>query len=334
MNSWHGLIDSLTPRTVVVAGDLILDRYLYTRTSRISREAPVLILAQDKEEYLLGGAGNTVRNLLSLGAEVRVVSTLGEDQEAEILLDLLKRDGADVTGVTRVKGFSTPLKTRVMAGESNTRKQQILRLDREAPFSKSHRGMVERTAQALEGADLLIVSDYGYSLFDPPQLRSLRRIRPLPPIFVDSRFQCRGYKGVTALTPNESEALSSAEVKGEGEKSVEIAAGRLLRSTACDCLLVTRGSRGMLLAEKGMKHRLFPIFGDTQIVDVTGAGDTVISVFSLAWAASGSFLRASLLANLAGALSVMKMGAAVLTPRELKNGTDLYKDSLDRLAQA
>ena len=317
----------------MVSGDLILDRYLYTRTSRISREAPVLILAQDKEEYLLGGAGNTVRNLLSLGAKVRVVSTLGEDREAEILLDLLKRDGADVTGVRRVKGFSTPVKTRVMAGESNTRKQQILD-STGRPLLQEPPGNGGENAQALEGADLLIVSDYGYSLFDPPQLRSLRRIRPLPPVFVDSRFQCRGYKDVTALTPNESEALSSAEVKGEGEKSVEIAAGRLLRSTACDCLLVTRGSRGMLLAEKGVKHRLFPIFGDTQIVDVTGAGDTVISVFSLAWAASGSFLRASLLANLAGALSVMKMGAAVLTPRELKNGTELYKDSLDRLAQA
>jgi len=319
-----GLVDAFSGKRVAVWGDLILDEYLYGTTRRVSREAPVLILTYTGSRYSLGGAGNALLNLEALGAKAEPVAVVGRDEAGRAVLELLRRNRIPAATVIQKSGFRTPIKTRILAGEENTRKQQILRLDRESTVPAAaavKKAALAALRRAARNCAALLISDYNYLTVQEDIFRRVlpffRRARKA--VTLDTRFRLLHFPGVTAATPNEPEAAQAAGAEIGDDRRALSRAGRLILSRlGSPALLLTRGSRGMALFEKGRPPYLLPVHGTTDIVDVAGAGDTVISVFTLALACGASFREAAVLSNIAGGLVVMKKGTAVLSPAELK----------------
>jgi D-glycero-beta-D-manno-heptose-7-phosphate kinase len=307
---------------IVVAGDLIADEFIYGKVERVSREAPVLILHYDATEVVPGGAGNAASNAASLGARVTVVGVVGADEPGRRLLAALP-PRADARSVAVVRGFVTPVKTRILAGGVHSAKQQVVRIDRAGgALTPAVRRRAEASlARALPAADAVILSDYGNGLISPDAWRralaAVRR-RPPPLAFVDSRYALADYHGLTACTPNESEVEALLGVHIDEDRDALERAGRaLVKKLGSRAVLVTRGSRGMALFEPGRPTDHIPIVGADQVADVTGAGDTVIATFAVAAAAGATFAEAARLANHAGGLVVMKRGTATVSVGEL-----------------
>jgi rfaE bifunctional protein kinase chain/domain len=309
-----------------VFGDLIVDEFIYGELSRVSREAPVLILDYDSTDIVPGGAGNAANNIAALGARPAAVGTAGRDETGRRLLEVMRRR-VDVSGVIRPAGYRTPTKTRILAGGVHSAKQQVVRIDRATrpAYSDGDRRAIEaRLLRACSGANALLVSDYGTGLVTPAAVaRARARLRGSgkgrQPVLIDSRYSLLRFRGMTACTPNESEVENLLGIRiGENLKALERAGRELLARTRSDAVLVTRGSRGMALFERDRPTTHVPIFGSDQIADVTGAGDTVIATMTLALAAGATFYEAARLANYAGGLVVMKRGTATVTADELR----------------
>jgi rfaE bifunctional protein kinase chain/domain len=307
---------------IVVVGDLIADEFIYGRVERVSREAPVLILHYDATEVVPGGAANAASNAAALGAHVEVIGVLGRDEPGRRLLQALSR-GSATSGIVQTARFSTPVKTRILAGGVHSAKQQVVRIDRAGGrVTPALRRRVARAlARAMTRADAVIMSDYGGGLVTPDLWQRVhvgaKRTRA-PLLLVDSRYALADFRGLTACTPNESEveALLGIQI-GDDRGALERAGRMLLERLACRAVLITRGSRGMALFEPGCPTDQIPIVGSDQIADVTGAGDTVIAAFSVALAAGATYGEAARLANYAGGLVVMKRGTATVSAEEL-----------------
>lgn len=318
------IINDFSHKSVAVWGDFILDEYLYGTTRRISREAPVLILSYRSKEFTLGGGGNSLLNLKALGAHPVPVGVIGNDEAGKRILRLLKRMKVSTDYVLTEKTFHTPIKTRILAGEESTRKQQILRIDKEArvPETKDlKKRLLNSMQKAHQRVDALLISDYNYFTVKEDLFRKIlpRLKKSKKPVALDSRFRPTDFKGVTVLTPNEPEVEHALHIiLDDKDKMVRKAGRKLLNRTEAEAVLITRGSKGMVLFERRRPPFEIPIYGSTDIVDVTGAGDTVISVFILALACGASFKQAASLANFAGGMVVMKKGTATLSSQELK----------------
>jgi rfaE bifunctional protein kinase chain/domain len=306
---------------VVVAGDFVADEYVYGETERISREAPVLIVRYERGETKPGCAGNAALNLATLGVQVRAVGVVGDDALGASLVDALASAGVDVAGLQRVRGRATESKTRILAGGRSTRRQQMLRVDR-APDGPLGAAVEARLARDLEraarGAGVVLASDYGSGTLGAAALDVLRAVkRGGAKVCVDSRYRLCDFIGFTMAKPNvpELEAATGISVKAPG--GMDRAARALLRRLACDELLVTRGHDGMSLFRKGQPALHIPAHGESEAVDVTGAGDTVAAAYGAALAAGAGAEAAARIANVAGALVVRKPGTATVTRREL-----------------
>ena len=326
----RGWAKALRGRRVVVLGDIIADEYLFGSTHRISREAPVLILKHRNRELRLGGGGNAANNIRDLGGEVRIIGILGEDASGEEVLELSRSRGIDTTGVLQLPDMDTTVKTRVLAGQSNTTMQQVIRIDRDWEgklSSKVTAHLIDRLNDMAKEADAVLISDYGLGVVHSKvveAVNALARDRAARdgglPVVVDSRFGLRGFRGITAATPNEAEMR---EVIGQvGKEDLEdetlyreVAAVR--KRQEFGGLLLTRGKNGMVLFEGENPPQSLRVFGGDDVADVTGAGDTVIGIFSLSLAAGAGMWESAQLANIAGGLVVMKRGTATVTRREL-----------------
>ena len=316
------LVDAFEGLRVVVAGDLIVDEFIYGEIGRVSREAPVLILNYDSTEIVPGGAGNAANNVAALGGTPVVIGVAGRDETGDRLVEALGKVGS-TTGVLRPRGYRTPTKTRILAGGVHSAKQQVVRIDRAAAAGagKPFRTRIEAgLARALRRCDALLVSDYGSGLIAPRGIAAARAHAAVrPPLLVDSRYALHEFRGMTTCTPNESEVEQLFGIRiGENLKALERAGRELLTRTRSASVLITRGSRGMALFEPNRPTQHIPIFGSDQIADVTGAGDTVIATMTLALAAGGTFEEAARLANYAGGLVVMKRGTATVSAEELR----------------
>jgi rfaE bifunctional protein kinase chain/domain len=322
------VIENFSQKKIVVWGDFILDEYIYGTTRRISREAPVLILSYNRREFSLGGGGNSLLNLKALGARPIAVGVIGRDDAGSRISQILKQNDISTQNLIRDKAHTTPVKTRILAGEETTRKQQILRIDQEAkvPDASPLKQKILKSLRDLKTqADAVLISDYDYYTVKEDIFR-----RMLPhyqkskiPITLDSRFRLLNFKGVTVITPNEPEVEEALKVRINDNPQVIKQAGKtLLKESGAETILLTRGSQGMVIFEKKKSPFSIPIFGTTDIVDVTGAGDTVISVFTLALASGASSREAAHLANYAGGLVVMKKGTSTITPQELKKAIE------------
>jgi D-beta-D-heptose 7-phosphate kinase/D-beta-D-heptose 1-phosphate adenosyltransferase len=304
-------IPDFSKTRVVVAGDVMLDQYLFGATSRISPEAPVPVVHVQKTDDRPGGAANVAVNLASLGVKTRLIGAVGNDAAANTLETLLTAHGIGCD-FARVGDRPTITKTRVQS-----RGQQLIRLDQENAAELRDSALVDTLANIVAGAGAVVLSDYGKgALTDVSKMIALCREAGVPVLVDPKGRDFEKYRGATLLTPNQGEfeavaghCASDAELVARGWQMVED-----LELTA---LLVTRSEKGMMLLETGNE----PLFLSTQareVFDVTGAGDTVIATLAGALASGQSLASASALANIAAGLVVRKIGVATVTPGEIQ----------------
>ena len=328
-DAYLALVDRLAGRRVAVVGDVVADEFVYGQVARISREAPVLILEYGSTEILPGGAANAANNVAALGGLVRLAAVVGADDAGRRLLRALP-GGVNRTGVLRDPSRRTPVKTRILAGGVHSARQQIVRIDRGArqPVDARQRtAFAARALAAVKSCDAVLVSDYGSGLVTPALVARLRVAARPPgrargrrsPVLLDTRHRLLSYRGLTLCAPNESELEQALGVEIKDDRRVLERAGRaVLSRTRMGAVLVTRGSGGMALFETGRPTVHIPIFGSDEIADVTGAGDTVMAMVTLAVAAGATFEQAARLANYAGGIVVMKRGTATVSAAELR----------------
>jgi rfaE bifunctional protein kinase chain/domain len=316
-------VEQFPAKTVVVLGDFVADEFQFGEISRVSREAPVLILRHRETHLVPGGGANAANNLAALGARVLPITAVGHDHPGDALIAYFEEKRIDTSSILRVKGHTTPTKTRFLAGWAHTVGQQVLRVDREpqTPLSPASHKRIEQLLHAkLRSADALAVSDYGFGIATPLLVRKVTAKRKSVVVTLDARYALASYarSGVTSATPNEAE-LESLHHTAIGSNIDELArCGRAtLSAMKLRALLVTRGRDGMALFEAPGRLTHIPIHGSNQAVDVTGAGDTVLAAYTLALASGASPLEAAHIANIAGGLVVMKRGTATVTRHEL-----------------
>lgn len=308
---------------IAVYGDLVADEFVYGEISRISREAPVLILRHKESRIVPGGGANAVNNLSSLGALPVPVGVLGLDTAGQELRRHFSRLKIPLSLVQITRGYQTPTKTRFSAGSIHSSQQQVLRIDKESVFEhtdKTQAATLRLLERALKECRGILISDYGCGFVVPQIVRAISQSnkRKLP-ITLDSRFNLLDFQGLAAATPNEPEVEAALAIKiGTNTALLELSGRRLLKKLKMTALLITRGRDGMALFESGKKSVHIPIFGTDEIADVTGAGDTVIAVFTLALAVGASFSEAARLSNYAGGIVVMKHGTATVSADELR----------------
>jgi rfaE bifunctional protein kinase chain/domain len=325
------IVHSFAKISVTVLADLVADEFVYGEIARVSREAPVLILKHRERTVVPGGGGNAVMNLAALGVKVFPVGVVGDDQPGEMLLAKLRESKIPTGGIARLKGHITTTKTRILAGMSHTSRQQVVRVDREpAPIDAGDAVTAKLALLARKYADAsqaLLVSDYGYGAATPQLVKSIKANGwpKQKPITLDSRYRMLEYYGVTAATPNEPEVEDALGVKiGDDNQRLLLAGKQLMKRMGLGSLVITRGRDGMVAFEKNNKPMVIPIFGSDQVVDVTGAGDTVIATFTAALAAGADTATAAQLANLAGGIVVMKRGTATVSNMELLVAIDQF----------
>src|SRR5262245_63910427 len=313
----RALVPRLAGRRIVVWGDLMVDRYLWGRVDRISPEAPVPVVEIERESFALGGAGNVAANLAALGAKPVLVGVVGKDADGDQLVEALAARGIETGPIARDPARPTTVKTRIIAHQ-----QQVVRADREAR-AEFNGALAEGATRALvheiERADGLIVSDYGKGVITAAALSTA-----LPAAFrrgihvsVDPKeSHIDAYLGVSILTPNQHEAGGVMGRRIVDDASLMDVGWGLLERVQSKALLITRGPGGMSLFEQGGRHTHLPTVA-REVFDVTGAGDTVVSVVALALAAGASFVDACALANHAAGIVIREVGTASCTPESL-----------------
>jgi rfaE bifunctional protein kinase chain/domain len=301
----------LSPRRVLVAGDLLLDRYTLGRARRISPEAPVAVVHVEGEEQRSGGAGNVILNLLSLGAEVVVLGRVGYDTAGQAIIDDLKNEGAITDGIIQQQGFTTPVKQRIVAAG-----QQVVRVDYEyvQPLAEQQEeALVRQLPELLADVDAIAISDYGKGTLSPALMQHLiaaGRSRAIPIIADPKGTDFTKYAGTTVLKPNLSEAYMAAGCSMD--TSLTRVAQQLLQQVQVDLLMVTCSEDGIMLFDSQGCCEHYTV-KERAVRDVTGAGDTVLATFSLALACGLSYGEATELANVAAGIAVEHFGCARVT---------------------
>jgi len=320
-------LPDFTGLAVAVLGDLVADHYLHAEPTRLSREAPVMVLRHRAEQLGAGGAANVARNLAALGARVSVFGAVGRDRSGRELVRLLEDEVIDCAGVRSEVGWTTPTKTRVLAAEARRFPQQVLRIDRE-PEAGLDAAVAAGLAEELRGRasefDALLLSDYDYGLVGPALLPAVRAFdRRERVVVLDPRQQLGGLGPLRAVTPNVGELArftGRSEAELDEPSALRAAARELQGRHELAYLLVTRGNLGMALFGPELEPAgvAVPASGEGEVTDVSGAGDTAAAVFALALAGGVDPVGAMRLANAAAGVVVMENGTAVCTRAELE----------------
>lgn len=296
-------------------GDIILDRYIWGRVNRISPEAPVPIVEVTNDSFLLGGAANVANNIVSLGGKVSVTGVIGRDRAGEVVKELLRERDIDIEIFEDSR--PTTVKTRVIAHN-----QQVVRFDKEDRTALSGRvlkGIIDYLKRSLREFDAVILSDYKKGVISKALINEILKIAmPLKRfVAVDPKVgHFHLYRGVSIITPNLSEASHGSGVEIRDEDSLVRAGRLLLKKLSCKAVLITRGEEGMsLFTDERVTH--IPTVA-RHVYDVTGAGDTVIAVFTLSHAAGATLEEAAMIANHAAGIVVGEVGTASVTPERLK----------------
>ncbi|MBT5435640.1 MAG: D-glycero-beta-D-manno-heptose-7-phosphate kinase [Alphaproteobacteria bacterium] len=310
-------IDALSGANVMVIGDLMLDRFVYGEVERISPEAPVPVIRVGAEESMLGGAGNVVRNLLALGAEVCFVAVVGDDQIGRDLIEMVAEEERVEPYLLVERGRRSTTKVRYVAGG-----QQLLRADRETERSvdeATQARIIDIVATELEGVSALVLSDYAKGVLTSEVVEALigaARDAEVPVIVDPKSHDFARYRGATVLTPNRRELSLAARMMAETDEEVVSAATRVMGDAEADFLLVTRSADGMSLVHSDGNAVHLPAEA-REVYDVSGAGDTVVATFAAALGRGLDPTIAAQLANLAGGIVVGKTGTAVVDLEDL-----------------
>lgn len=319
-----GIIEKIKDLPVLVVGDIMLDRYIWGKVERISQEAPVPVVQVTKIEDRLGGAGNVVRNLQSLGARVSVCGFISDDEEGQTVLKLLDRDGVGKDGVIVDRSCPTTLKTRVIAHN-----QQVVRIDRENVGAKSpalREAFAALVDAHIDESKALILSDYGKGGISESLIKKIGDAKAakriglgIRPFVIDphpSNYHI--YNGMTVAKPNRKEAEAGSGIKITDRASALKAASILAKKWNADIMLVSLGEGGLLVLSKENPEGLFVESTALQVFDVSGAGDTVTATFSAALAAGATLAQAGDLANIAAGIVVAEVGTVPIDRTKLQ----------------
>ncbi|MEW6170600.1 MAG: D-glycero-beta-D-manno-heptose-7-phosphate kinase [Candidatus Omnitrophota bacterium] len=311
------IIKKFPKKKILVIGDLILDEFIWGTVDRISPEAPVPVVWVNSESFMPGGAANVANNITSLNGKAFICGLVGKDKNADLLINELKKKGVEASGIIVDSQRPTILKTRIIAHH-----QQVVRIDREK-LDGIDDNILEQilcfVREKIDEIDGLIIEDYGKGLIVP---RLLSQLVPLARkhkkiITVDPKVEHFSYyQGVTSLTPNQKEAEYGSSIKIKTDADINQAGKKLIKELNSESILITLGENGMRLFERNGKFTHIPTVAK-EVFDVSGAGDTVIAVFTLSLASGATFLEAAQLANFAAGIVVGKVGVAVTTREEL-----------------
>jgi D-glycero-beta-D-manno-heptose-7-phosphate kinase len=319
------LVEQFKGKRICVVGDIIADIYIFGKPYRLSREAPVVVVKHEYEQIYPGSAGNTVSNLLALGARVFPVGFLGRDSAGNRLMDYFSGFATLEAGGIIRHGGETITKTRILAGDTHTSKQQVIRIDKDGGKQASGKAktlLMKRLRDLGPHMDAFVVSDYGHGVVDSDVVAYMKRLAKETIVVGDARYQLGALTGFTIVTPNESEAYSLSGL-GEGCEIEEVGKA-IMGAMDLRALLITRGNKGMsLFLDSGQIHHI-PISGTDDVTDVTGAGDTVCATVALSLASGADFFTASYIANIAAGVVVMKRGTATVSLAELIQAMEAY----------
>ena len=318
LNRIKNIILRFNSARILVIGDVMLDEFVWGSVSRISPEAPVPVVWVNRESIMPGGASNVANNAATLGAKVIIAGIIGSDDKGRILSRELGRKGIDCGGLIVDAGRPTTIKTRVIAHH-----QQVVRIDREKTDELSDEALnkvIKFISSRIKEVDAVIIEDYGKGLITPKLLKKVvplaRRHKKI--ITVDPKEEHFSYyKGVTSITPNRFEAQNAVNFRIKDDASLVRAGRAILKNLGSETVLITLGENGMCLFEKGRPNPLRIPTVAQEVFDVSGAGDTVISAFTLALCCGATGETAAHIANCAAGIVVGKVGIAVVTKEEL-----------------
>ena len=308
---------------ILIIGDMVADVYLKGNISRVSREAPVLVLEHAGEKVVPGGAANVVHNVATLGGQAFAVGLIGADKAGSGLRDILNGKNVETTGLIAEENRPTITKTRIIAGGSATVSQQIVRIDQEMKSTmliNTEKRVINILEKVIDKIDAVVLSDYGSGMLSD-KIRSFiiescqeKNIKTI----VDSRYDILKFEGVSFVKQNEAEAAKAVGFELTSEDAVVTAGKILLEKLQAEGIIISRGEQGMsLIQDNGEIHHI-PVVDKSEVFDVSGAGDTAVAAFILAIASGAKPVEATKIANFAAGIAVRKLGTATVSNEELK----------------
>ncbi len=316
-------IKKLSEPKILVIGDLAMDEMVYGDAERISREAPVLILQHTHTKPILGGASNAAHNVSTLNnGKTSVIGVFGQDYQAEQLKKAFEDANIDTKHVVYDKSRKTITKTRILGSITTSITQQIVRIDRQTntPLCKETEAeVIANIEKAIPDFDLVILSNYHIGTLTNNVINKTIELanKYNKKIVIDAQRNLSDYKNITSMTPNLPDTQNSVGFPVGDRNSLEKAGSKLLKDTNAQAILITCGADGMFVAEPNNKYTKIPVFNKSEVFDVTGAGDTVTAVYSLALAAGADPVYAALIGNVAASIVVRQWGCATTTVEEL-----------------
>ena len=318
-----GLVQKLANARILVIGDLALDEMVYGDTERISREAPVLILQHTHTKYILGGASNAAHNVSTInGGKVSVIGVVGDDYQAQDLKNAFNDAGIDCSSLITDRTRKTITKTRISGSCSHSITQQIVRIDRQtnAPISFSTEAkLIEKIEKLIPEYDAVILSDYHIGTLSEKIVNSVMTTaeKYSKKVIVDAQKNLEKYQGCYSMTPNLPDTQKQVGFYLNSKEDFLRAGEKLLEQTNADNILITCGAEGMVVIEKNSKYTHIPVFNKSKVFDVTGAGDTVTAIYTLALACGAEPVYAAIIGNIAAGIVVKQFGCATTTIDEI-----------------
>lgn len=317
------LIKKIGESKILVVGDLALDEMVYGDTERISREAPVLILQHTHTKFILGGASNAAHNVSEInGGKVSVIGIIGDDYQANDLKNAFKEANIDCSSLIVDKCRKTITKTRISGSCSHSITQQIVRIDRQtnAPISKETEvKMIAEIEKLVPLHDAVILSDYHIGTLTDNVIKAVVDTAKKydKKVIVDAQRDLGRYKGITSMTPNLPDTQKYVGLYLKNKEDFLKAGNKLLSETGADAILITCGADGMVVVEPDNKYTHIPVFNKAEVFDVTGAGDTVTAVYTLALACGAEPVYAAIIGNIAAGIVVKQFGCATTSIDEI-----------------
>ena len=318
---------------ILIIGDMVADVYLKGNISRVSREAPVLVLEHAGEKIVPGGAANVVHNIATLGGCAIAFGIVGEDSAGIGLKEILNNKNVDTNGLIMEQNRPTITKTRIIAGGAATVSQQIVRIDQESKkqlLPETENLIITKLQQAIQEVDAVVLSDYGSGMLSDKirtaiiELCHVRNIKTI----VDSRYDILNFAGVDYVKQNEAEAAKAVGFELIDEDSVVKAGKILLEKLQAQGIMISRGEHGMSLIEANGEVNHIPVVDKSEVFDVSGAGDTAVAAFILALTSGATSVEATKIANFAAGIAVRKLGTATVSNKELEDVLgEYYVDS-------
>ena len=316
-------IEQLSNAKILVIGDLALDEMVYGDTERISREAPVLILQHTHTKFILGGASNAAHNVSTITkGNVSVIGIVGDDYHANDLKQAFCDAGVDCSSLITDTTRKTITKTRISGACSHSITQQIVRIDRQtnSPISaKTEELIIKEAEKLIPNYDAVILSDYHIGTLSDNIIKSVVEIaqKHSKKVIVDAQKNLDRYKGIYSMTPNLPDAQKHAGFYFKNKYDFIKAGNLFMEQTGAENILITCGAEGMVLIEKGNKYTQIPVFNKSEVFDVTGAGDTVTALYTIALAIGAEPVYAAIIGNLAAGIVVKQFGCATTTINEI-----------------